>query len=96
MLIGIQESRSSAVSRGIVRGAVGVAVGLFVLLFAFTQPPLVFWIGNRVEPWIGGVPFLYAYLFVLYVALIGVLVWVQTRKPRDEEAGSRTQRSRAD
>ena len=52
---------------------------LFLGLFAFTQPPLVFWIGNRVEPWIGGMPFLYVYLLALYVLLIGVLIWVQRR-----------------
>ena len=52
---------------------------LFLALFAFTQPPLVFWIGNRVEPWIGGMPFLYVYLLVVYVLLIGVLIWAQRR-----------------
>jgi len=54
-------------------------VGVFLALFAFTQPPLVFWIGNRIEPDAGGVPFLYVYLLVLYVALIGVLLWVRRR-----------------
>ena len=54
-------------------------VALFLVLFAFTQPPLVYWIGNRVEPWIGGMPFLYAYLLVVYVLLIGVLIRVQRR-----------------
>ena len=52
---------------------------LFLGLFAFTQPPLVYWIGNRVEPWIGGLPFLYVYLLVVYVLLIGVLFWAQRR-----------------
>lgn len=52
---------------------------LFLALFAFTQPPLVFWIGNRVEPWIAGMPFLYVYLLVLYFLLIGVLIWMQRR-----------------
>jgi hypothetical protein len=56
-----------------------LAVGAFLALFAFTQPPLVFWIGNRVEPWVAGVPFLYAYLLVLYVALIGVLIWARRK-----------------
>ena len=37
-----------------------IAVLAFLGLFAFTQPPLVFWLGDRVEPWIAGVPFLYA------------------------------------
>ena len=53
---------------------------LFLVLFAFTQPPLVFRIGNRVEPWLAGMPFLYVYLLVLYFLLIGVLIWMQRRK----------------
>ena len=62
-------------SHYIPRTAAGrLAVGSFLALFAFTQPPLVYWIGNRVEPWVGGVPFLYGYLLFLYVALIGVLI----------------------
>jgi len=56
-----------------------IAVFGFVAIFAFTEPPLVYWIGNRVEPWIGGVPFLYAYLLALYVALIAVLLWARKR-----------------
>lgn len=51
----------------------------FLGLFAFTQPPLVFWIANRVEPSVAGVPFLYAYLFVFYLLLIAVLVWARRR-----------------
>jgi len=54
-----------------------IAVLGFLAIFAFTEPPLVYWIGNRVEPWIGGVPFLYAYLLALYVALIAVLLWAR-------------------
>ena len=54
-------------------------VALFLVLFAFTQPPLVYWIGNRVEPWIAGMPFLYVYLLVVYILLIGVLIRVQRR-----------------
>lgn len=56
-----------------------IAVVGFLAIFAFTQPPLVFWLGNRVEPWIGGVPFLYGYLLALYTALIAVLVWARKR-----------------
>ena len=52
---------------------------LFLVLFAFTQPPLVYWLGNRVEPSIAGMPFLYVYLLVVYVLLIGVLIRVQRR-----------------
>ncbi|MDH3731888.1 MAG: hypothetical protein OEU54_00080 [Gemmatimonadota bacterium] len=54
-----------------------LAVGAFLGLFAFTQPPLVFWLANRTDPWIAGVPFLYAYLFVIYVGLIGILLWAR-------------------
>ncbi len=57
-----------------------IAVVCFLVLFAFTQPPLVFWLGNRIEPWIFGVPFLYGYLLILYVLLIGVLLWTKRRK----------------
>ncbi|MFQ5691309.1 MAG: hypothetical protein ACE5HQ_13700 [Gemmatimonadota bacterium] len=51
------------------------ALATFLALFALTQPPLVYLLGNRVEPWILGLPFLYAYLLFLYVGLIGVLLW---------------------
>ena len=56
-----------------------IAVGAFLGLFAFTQPPLVFALANRTDPWLLGVPFLYAYLLVLYIALIGILVWARRR-----------------
>jgi hypothetical protein len=55
------------------------AVLSFLGLFAFTQPPLVFLIGNRIEPRILGVPFFYVYLLAIYVALIGVLIWAQRK-----------------
>jgi hypothetical protein len=56
-----------------------ISVVSFLVLFAFTQPPLVYLIGNRIEPRILGFPFLYAYLAVLYFALIGVLIWSQMK-----------------
>jgi hypothetical protein len=56
-----------------------IAVGAFLVLFAFTQPPLVFLLANRTDPWILGVPFLYAYLLVLYLSLIAVLLWAKRR-----------------
>ena len=56
-----------------------IAAAGFLALFAFTQPPLVYWLANRVEPWVGGVPFLYAYLLVFYAALILVLLWARRR-----------------
>ncbi len=46
----------------------------FVALLALTQPPFVHGWANRIEPWLFGLPFLYAYLLVLYVALIVILI----------------------
>jgi len=57
-----------------------IAVLLFVGLFALTQPPLVYVIANRIEPWLFGVPFLYAYLLVVYCALIAVLFWARRKE----------------
>jgi hypothetical protein len=56
-----------------------VAVAVFIGLFLFAQPPLVFALANRIEPWLLGMPFLYVYLLAVYVALIGVLVWARRR-----------------
>jgi hypothetical protein len=57
-----------------------IAVVLFLGLFALTQPPFVYVIANRVEPWLLGVPFLYAYLLILYCALIAVLFWARRKE----------------
>ena len=54
-----------------------IAVTSFLGLFILTQPPLVYLVANRIEPWIFGFPFLYTYLLILYVAMIGVLIWAQ-------------------
>lgn len=54
-----------------------IAVTSFCGLFALTQPPMVFIFANRIEPWVLGLPFLYAYLLILYCALIGVLLWAR-------------------
>jgi len=56
-----------------------VAVVSFVALFLLVEPPLVYSLANHVEPWVLGVPFLYAYLLLVYVALIGVLLWALRR-----------------
>lgn len=56
-----------------------IGVIAFLALFALAQPPVVHGVANRIEPWIAGLPFLYAYLLAVYVALIGVLLWVQRR-----------------
>lgn len=57
-----------------------IAVLLFLVLFALTQPPVVFLVANRITPWILGMPFLYAWLLAAYVALIGVLIWTARRE----------------
>jgi hypothetical protein len=53
-----------------------IALVLFLGLMAMAQPPVVHTWANRIEPWLFGVPFLYGYLLAVYLALIGVLVWV--------------------
>jgi hypothetical protein len=56
-----------------------VAVVLFLGILALAQPPLVNTITNRIEPLVFGMPFLYAYLLVVYCALIAVLLWAQRK-----------------
>lgn len=52
-----------------------VAVVLFIVLMVLAQPPVVHTLVNRIEPWVFGLPFLYAYLLLVYTLLIAVLVW---------------------
>ena len=52
-----------------------VAVISFLVLFALVEPPFVYSVANRIQPWVLGLPFLYAYLLVVYTGLIGVLLW---------------------
>jgi len=56
-----------------------IATVAFVLLFALCMPPVTHTLLDRVDPWMLGTPFLYAALFFVYVALIGVLVWTLRR-----------------
>ena len=56
-----------------------IAVLVFAILFALTQPPVVYVVANRITPWILGMPFLYAWLLAAYLALIGVLIWTARR-----------------
>ena len=58
-------------------GRIGVIA--FIGLMALAQPPVVHGLANRIDPWILGFPFLYAYLLFVYLALIGVLLWVRKR-----------------
>ncbi len=57
-----------------------IATLVFLVLCLLAQPPIVHGWADRIEPWIGGVPFLYAYLFCVYVAQICVLIWALYRK----------------
>lgn len=59
-------------------GRIGVLA--FLGLMALAQPPVVHRLVNRIEPWVLGLPFLYAWLLGVYVAMIGVLLWVQSRR----------------
>jgi hypothetical protein len=53
-----------------------IALLAFGGLMALVQPPLVFWVDARFgSVWLLGMPFLYAYLGVVYFAMIGVLLW---------------------
>lgn len=52
-----------------------IASVLFVLAMALAQPPIVHGFMNRIEPWVLGMPFLYAWLLGVYVLSIAVLVW---------------------
>ena len=56
-----------------------IACVAFLGLFLLAMPPLTHTLLNRVEPWILGVPFLFAALFAVYLALIGVLLWALRR-----------------
>lgn len=56
-----------------------IATIAFVVLFMLAMPPATHTVLNRVEPWIAGLPFLYASLGVIYFALIGVLLWALRR-----------------
>ncbi len=57
-----------------------IAILAFVGLMLLAQPPIVFAVANRIEPWILGMPFLYAWLLGVYLAMIGVLLWVQGQR----------------
>lgn len=52
-----------------------VATVAFLAGMFLAQPPIVHDWANRIEPWVLGMPFLFAYLLVVYVFMIGVLAW---------------------
>jgi uncharacterized membrane protein len=56
-----------------------VATVSFLVLFAVAMPPVTHGLLNRIYPTILGLPFLYAILLFVYLALIGVLIWAYRR-----------------
>lgn len=56
-----------------------IATVAFLALLALAMPPVTHVFLNRLEPVILGMPFLYAFLLVVYFALVGVLVWAYRR-----------------
>lgn len=52
-----------------------IATIAFIVAMALAQPPIVHGLVNRVEPWILGMPFLFAYLLGAYLIGIAVLIW---------------------
>ncbi|MFQ5537820.1 MAG: hypothetical protein ACE5GJ_10240 [Gemmatimonadota bacterium] len=56
-----------------------IATTAFLVLFLLVMPPFTHTVWNRTDPWILGVPFLYAVLSFLYFAIIGVLIWTYRR-----------------
>ena len=57
-----------------------IATILFLVFMALAQPPIVHGLMNRVEPWVLGMPFLYAYLLGVYTLLIAVLLWAMWKR----------------
>lgn len=51
----------------------------FVALFALAMPPVTHTVLDRLYPTILGMPFLYAVLLFIYIALICVLIWAYRR-----------------
>jgi hypothetical protein len=47
----------------------------FAGIFLLAMPPVSHALLDRPQVWVVGVPFLFISLFVVYVLLIGVLVW---------------------
>jgi hypothetical protein len=56
-----------------------IAIVAFLLLFAVAMPPVTHTVLNRIYPVVLGLPFLYAILLFVYIALIGVLIWALRR-----------------
>ena len=52
-----------------------IATIAYVVIFLLAMPPVTHRVLDRPDVWIGGVPFFFAALLVVYSVLIGVLVW---------------------
>lgn len=52
-----------------------IATIAYIVIFLLAMPPVTHRVLDRPEVWVGGVPFFFAALLVVYTALIGVLVW---------------------
>ena len=52
-----------------------LVVRIFFVVLLLAQPPVLWLVANRVQPWILGLPFLYAWLLGVYVVLNGILIW---------------------
>lgn len=52
---------------------------VFLLLFSLAEPPVLFLVANRIQPFLFGHPFLYVYLSAVYAALIAVLLYAHRR-----------------
>ena len=51
-----------------------VFVGGWIVLFLLAMPPVTHHILDRADVWVAGVPVFFFALFVIYTALIGVLI----------------------
>lgn len=51
-----------------------VVVVAFLGALALAQPPVVWWVANRIRPWVLGMPFLYAWLLGVYVLMMAILI----------------------
>lgn len=56
-----------------------IATAAFVALFLLVMPPLTHLVWDRPDAWIAGWPFFFVVLFLIYCALVGVLVWTLRR-----------------
>jgi hypothetical protein len=56
-----------------------IVTGIYLFLFLCVMPPVTHRLLDRPDVWIGGVPFFFASLLVLYCLLICVVVWAFRR-----------------